>query len=175
MSKVFHVIHHKIFVIVNISVCAFCFWGAKCPVSLLIKDAGNLVTDVAIRLHRAVFPVVMTEIAHLTAIRRIVVFFQCIYNKMTQVKRITAYRAGGVQDIRIILAHDAIPMLIDPTAKILSYKAFDAVIYAILAKRNTGTKKHLYFLGGMVYGSTDHLRWRSCLVRGCSYGRTIGI
>ena len=115
--------------------------------SLLIKDAGNLVTDVAIRLHRAVFPVVMTEIAHLnlTAIRRIVVFFQCIYNKMTQVKRITAYRAGGVQDIRIILAHGAIPMLIDPTAKILSYKAFDAVIYAILAKRNTGTKKHLYF------------------------------
>ena len=47
---------------------------------VLIKGAGDLATGTAVRLHRAGFRVVMTDIARPTAVRRTVVFCQCMYD-----------------------------------------------------------------------------------------------
>ena len=57
---------------------------------VLIKGAGDLATGTAVRLHRAGFRVVMTDIARPTAVRRTVAFCQCMYDGTAQVEGIAA-------------------------------------------------------------------------------------
>ncbi len=106
---------------------------------ILIKGAGDLATGTAVRLHRAGFPVVMTDIPQPTAVRRTVAFCQCMYDGATQVEGITARRAADASEARAILAAGEIPVLADPEAHILKELPFDGVVDAILAKRNLGT------------------------------------
>lgn len=106
---------------------------------VLIKGAGDLATGTAVRLHRAGFPVVMTDIAQPTAVRRTVAFSQCMYDGVTEVEGITARRAANGEEANAILAAGEIPVLADPEAGILKELRFDAVVDAILAKRNLGT------------------------------------
>ena len=60
---------------------------------VLIKGAGDLATGTAVRLYRAGIPVVMTEVARPTAVRRTVAFSQCMYDGAAQVEGISARRA----------------------------------------------------------------------------------
>ena len=47
---------------------------------VVIRGAGDLATGTAVRLHRAGFRVVMTDLARPTAVRRTVAFSQCMYD-----------------------------------------------------------------------------------------------
>ena len=107
---------------------------------VLIKGAGDLATGTAVRLHRAGFPIVMTDIHQPTAVRRTVAFCQCMYDGVTEVEGITARRAANVEEVQAILAAGEIPVLADPEAHILKELHFDAVVDAILAKKNLGTR-----------------------------------
>ncbi|MBM6722114.1 selenium-dependent molybdenum cofactor biosynthesis protein YqeB [Pseudoflavonifractor phocaeensis] len=106
---------------------------------VLIKGAGDLATGTAVRLHRAGFPVVMTDIAQPTAVRRTVAFSQCMYDGVAVVEGITARRAANGEEASAMLAAGEIPVLVDPEARILDELPFGAVVDAILAKRNLGT------------------------------------
>ena len=106
---------------------------------VLVKGAGDLATGTAVRLHRAGFPIVMTDIDQPTAVRRTVAFSQCMYDGVTQVEGITARRAANGEEVRAILAAGEIPVLADPEAHILKELHFDAVVDGILAKKNLGT------------------------------------
>ena len=107
---------------------------------VLIKGAGDLATGTAVRLHRAGFRVVMTDIEQPTAVRRTVAFCQCIYDGAVTVEGITARRANGKEEALSILEKGEIPVLVDPEAKILRELPFDNLVDAILAKKNMGTK-----------------------------------
>ena len=106
---------------------------------VLIKGAGDLATGTAVRLYRAGFQIVMTDIDQPTAVRRTVAFCQCMYDGVTEVEGITARRAADGAEAQAILAAGEIPVLCDPEAVILKELHFDAVVDAILAKRNLGT------------------------------------
>ena len=106
---------------------------------VLIKGAGDLATGTAVRLHRAGFQVVMTEVERPTAVRRTVAFSQCMYDGWAQVEGISARRVISAQEAREALAAGEIPVLCDPEAHILQELPFDALVDAILAKRNLGT------------------------------------
>ena len=106
---------------------------------VLVKGAGDLATGTAVRLHRARFQVVMTDIEQPTAVRRTVAFCQCMYDGTAQVEGITARRAADQGEARAILAAGEIPVLCDPRADILYQLPFGAVVVAILAKKNLGT------------------------------------
>ena len=106
---------------------------------VLIKGAGDLATGTAVRLHRAGFSVVMTDIAQPTAVRRTVAFSQCMYDGVSEVEGITARRAANGEEASAMLAAGEIPVLVDPEARILNELPFGAVVDAILAKRNLGT------------------------------------
>lgn len=67
--------------------------GAGRIMLVLIKGAGDLATGTAVRLYRAGIPVVMTEVAQPTAVRRTVAFSQCMYDGAAQVEGISARRA----------------------------------------------------------------------------------
>ncbi len=107
---------------------------------VLIKGAGDLASGAAHRLCRAGIQVVMTELAQPTAVRRTVAFCPCIYDGTAEVEGITARRAGGPAEVRAILDRGEIPVLIDPGAEIRDKLPFDALVDAVLAKRNTGTR-----------------------------------
>ncbi len=106
---------------------------------VLIKGAGDLATGTAIRLYRAGLQVVMTDLALPTAVRRTVAFCQSIYDGSTQVEGITARRVDGPVQAALCLERGEVPVLVDPKAAILGALPFDAVVDAILAKKNLGT------------------------------------
>jgi len=84
--------------------------------------------------------VVMTDLAQPTAVRRTVAFSQAVYDGSTQVEGVTARRARSrLEAVEAIWAGE-IPVLADPQAEILGKMPFDALVDAILAKRNTGTR-----------------------------------
>ena len=106
---------------------------------VLIKGAGDLATGTAVRLHRAGFRVVMTDLEQPTAVRRTVAFCQCMYDGTAAVEGITARRCGSAGEAEAALARGEVPVLPDPRAHILTQLPFDALVDAILAKRNLGT------------------------------------
>ena len=107
---------------------------------VLIRGAGDLASGIALRLHHAHMQVVMTDLPHPTAIRRTVCFSQALLFGTMQVEDMIAERAVSLEDIPAILARGNIAVLADPEAKCIARLHPDAVVDAILAKRNLGTR-----------------------------------
>lgn len=106
---------------------------------VLIRGAGDMASGVAVRLHRAGFEVIMTDIPLPTHIRRTVAFAQCLYDGEMTLEGITARRADSLDCINDILKQGAIPVLADPDCELLPQLAPRYLVDAILAKRNLGT------------------------------------
>lgn len=111
---------------------------AERPVAL-VKGAGDLATGVALRLHRAGFAVVMTEIARPTAVRRTVAFAEAVYEGNALVEGVDGVKAADTEAVRRLLKAGKIPVIVDPVAAIRQEIAPVLVVDAILAKRNLGT------------------------------------
>lgn len=107
---------------------------------VLIRGAGDLATGVAIRLLRAGFRVAMTDIAAPTAIRRTVAFSEAVRHGQATVEGVTARLARDASDALAITQGGNIAVLVDPQAKCREQLLPHALIDAILAKRNTGTR-----------------------------------
>jgi xanthine dehydrogenase accessory factor len=84
--------------------------------------------------------VVMTDIEAPTAIRRTVCFSQAIPNGSAKVEDVTSIFADSVDKVEEIIRNNAIPVLADPNANCITALRPDALVDAILAKRNLGTK-----------------------------------
>ena len=107
---------------------------------VLIRGAGDLATGIALRLHRAPFAVVMTDLPRPTAIRRTVCFSEAIVKGSTVVEGVTARLAKTAAEAKEILRSGEIPVLPDPDCRLAKELCPDALVDAILAKRNLGTK-----------------------------------
>ena len=107
---------------------------------VLIRGAGDLASGIALRLHHAGFQIVMTDLPKPTAIRRTVCFSQAILFETMRVEDVTARFAASPDEVPRILANREIAVLADPDAACISALHPAAVVDAILAKRNLGTK-----------------------------------
>ena len=107
---------------------------------VLIKGAGDLASGVAVRLHRAGMKIIMTDIPEPTVIRRTVSFAQAVYDGETTVEDIQGKKVENAQEALAVIETGKIPVIIDPACNILRELKFDAVIDAILAKKNVNTK-----------------------------------
>lgn len=107
---------------------------------VIIRGAGDLASGIALRLHHAKMQVVMTDLPQPTAIRRTVCFSQAILLGKARVEDATAVFAPTAESALEILKDGNIPVLADPEANCISQLKPDAVVDAILAKRNLGTK-----------------------------------
>ena len=107
---------------------------------VVIRGAGDIATGVALRLWRAHIRVVLTDLDRPTAIRRTVCFSQAIVHGETSVEGVIARRADSPAHALELLAQGAIPVLADPEGDCVSTLDPDAVVDAILAKKNLGTK-----------------------------------
>lgn len=106
---------------------------------VLIRGAGDIATGIALRLHRAGMQVVMTDLSQPTAIRRTVCFSQAIVLGETCVEDVTARFAADPAQVETIWAAGEIPVLADPEGECRKILHPDAMVDAILAKRNLGT------------------------------------
>lgn len=107
---------------------------------VVIRGAGDIATGIALRLYRAHFQIVMTDLDRPTAIRRTVCFSQAILLGECSVEGVAARRAECAGQALELLAQGLIPVLADPEGVCIPRLKPDAVVDAILAKRNLGTR-----------------------------------
>ena len=106
----------------------------------VIRGAGDIATGAALRLWRSGIQVVMTDLPAPTAIRRTVCFSQAIVLGRTTVEDVTAARAETAEQALALLRQGVIPVLPDPEGTCVPVLGPDALVDAILAKRNLGTR-----------------------------------
>lgn len=107
---------------------------------VVIKGAGDIASGIALRLYRARFDIVMTEIARPTSIRRTVSFSEAVPLGETSVEGVTAELVYSADEARQAAARGRVAVLVDPEAACIRGLKPDAVVDAILAKTNLGTR-----------------------------------
>ena len=105
---------------------------------VMIRGGGDIATGIALRLWRSGMDVCICEIPAPTAIRRTVCFSEAVRLGETAVEGVAA-RLCEMEEIPDLLDQRVIPVLIDPAGDAIPVLAPDAVVDAILAKRNLGT------------------------------------
>ena len=106
---------------------------------VVIRGAGDLASGVALRLWRAGMDVVLLDVEKPTAIRRTVAFSEAIVHGEQTVEDVTA-RLATAETAEETLAAGMIPVLVDPEGRSIPTLRPDALVDAILAKRNLGTE-----------------------------------
>ena len=106
---------------------------------VVIRGGGDLATGTALRLYRAGMEVVVCETAVPTSIRRTVCFSEAVRLGETEVEGVTA-RLAALPDLPDLLGRGIVPVLADPEGACIPALAPDAVVDAIIAKRNLGTR-----------------------------------
>jgi xanthine dehydrogenase accessory factor len=84
--------------------------------------------------------VIVTEIVQPTAIRRTVAFASAIYERVHVVDGVTARLVGDDKGVDACWASNEVPVLVDPSATVVKRSRPEAVIDALVAKRNKGTR-----------------------------------
>ena len=107
---------------------------------VLIRGAGDIATGIALRLHRSGLQVVMTDLPRPTAIRRTVCFSPAITDGETTVEGVRAVYAPDTAAAKKYLSQGEVPVLADPELACRDALHPDALVDAILAKRNLGTR-----------------------------------
>lgn len=107
---------------------------------IIIRGAGDLATGIALRLYRAKMNIIMTDLPVPTAIRRTVAFSEAIRNGTTTVEGLEARLANSPEEALALTKQGRIAVLADPEGNCIKALHPDAVVDAILAKRNLGTK-----------------------------------
>ena len=107
---------------------------------VIVRGAGDLATGIALRLHRAHFRIVMTEIAQPTTIRRTVSFSEAVRCGNTEVEGVRAVLADSPAQALELAESGKLAVLVDPLGESVPVLHPDALVDAILAKRNLGTR-----------------------------------
>lgn len=106
---------------------------------ILIKGAGDLATGIAYRLHTCGYPILMTETAVPTTVRRTVAFSQAVYEGSCTVEGMSAVLVSDLAEALRVQEAGNIPVIVDETASVMREYKPEIVIDAIIAKKNLGT------------------------------------
>ena len=110
---------------------------------IIVRGGGDMATGVIHRLWSAGFPVLILESARPTAIRRQVALCEAVYEGAATVEGATAQRIEDVSQVSAVLAAGKIPLLVDEAGESIARLHPAAVVDAILAKRNLGTRRDM--------------------------------
>lgn len=110
---------------------------------VVIRGAGDIASGIALRLFRAGMQVVMCDLAVPTSIRRTVCFSEAIRLGETRVEGVRGVLCADVPSARAAAATGDVAVLVDPEAACVRELAPDALVDAILAKRNLGTTRDM--------------------------------
>lgn len=110
---------------------------------IIVRGGGDLATGTIHKLYKSGFSVLILEIATPSAIRRNVAFSEAVYQGSQQVENVTCYLADSLDHAKTLLNEGKLVMLIDPAGTAIAELKPLAVIDAILAKKNLGTRKDM--------------------------------
>lgn len=103
---------------------------------ILVRGAGDIATGCILRLHRCGYRVAALETERPMAIRRTVALSEAVYEGEASVEGVRARRVERLPEEPA----DFVPVLVDPGAEILRQLRPAALVDAILAKKNLGTR-----------------------------------
>lgn len=105
-----------------------------------IRGAGDIASGIAFRLYQSGFSIVMSDLSVPTSIRRTVCFSEAIIKGITIVDQVTAEHAKDADEATQVLSRGNIAVLADPEGEQTKRLQPVAMVDAILAKRNLGTR-----------------------------------
>lgn len=106
---------------------------------IIVRGGGDIATGTIYKLHQSGYPVLVTEIANPSAIRRQVAFSEAVYEKSYTVEGVTCYFAENLTQAYDLMEHGKIALMIDPVGAVIREVKPAAVVDGILAKKNLGT------------------------------------
>ena len=106
---------------------------------ITVRGGGDIATGTIYKLHQSGYPVLVTEIANPSAIRRQVAFSEAVYEKSYTVEGVTCYFAENLTQAYDLMEHGKIALMIDPVGAVIREVKPAAVVDGILAKKNLGT------------------------------------
>jgi xanthine dehydrogenase accessory factor len=111
---------------------------------VVVRGAGDLATGCIARLVRAGFRVAALETAEPSSIRRTVCLSEAMYQGKAEVEGVRAIRTGSMEELLAALERfgpgGPVPLLDDPHCAVLARLRPLALVDAIIAKRNLGTR-----------------------------------
>lgn len=109
--------------------------------TVIVRGGGDLATGTIYKLVKSGFPVLILEVAQPSAIRRNVAFCEAVYKGTQTVEDMTCYLAESLEQAEQFLLAGKLTVLVDPMGESISKLQPLAVVDAILAKKNLGTRR----------------------------------
>ena len=81
---------------------------------IIVRGGGDIATGTIYKLHQSGYPVLVTEIANPSAIRRQVAFSEAVYEKSYTVEGVTCYFAENLTRAYELLKQRKVALMIDP-------------------------------------------------------------
>lgn len=110
---------------------------------IIVRGGGDLATGTIYKLKKSGFPVLILEVATPSAIRRNVAFCEAVYQGTQTVEDMICYLAESLEQAEQLLWEGKLAVLVDPTGESIPKLKPLAVVDAILAKKNLGTKRDM--------------------------------
>ena len=110
---------------------------------IVVRGGGDLATGTIYKLHQCGFPVLVLETEKPSAIRRNVAFSEAVYQGTQTVEGTTCTLAASVEEAAALLNAGKLTMLNDPEGESIFHFQPLAVVDAILAKKNLGTRRDM--------------------------------
>jgi len=110
---------------------------------IIIRGGGDLATGVAQKFYRAGFDILVLEAHAPTAIRRAVSLSEAVYEGQSAVEDMHCQKVTTIGEVEACWHDNIIPLLVDPEGISIQSIKPNAVIDAIIAKKNLGTNKSM--------------------------------
>ena len=110
---------------------------------VIVRGGGDIASGTIMKLYKCGYSVLVLEIPTPSSIRRNVSFSEAVYEKKSKVEDVTCYLAENIAEAKNFLDMGRLTMIVDPDCNCLSELKPIALIDAILAKKNLGTKKDM--------------------------------
>ena len=112
---------------------------------VLVRGAGDLATGTILKLYESGFSILAVECARPSAIRRAAAFCEAVYDGATTVEGVTCRRLAAPDPDAVTQCWERreIPLLVDETLECCKILQPAAVVDAILAKKNLGTRRDM--------------------------------
>ena len=114
---------------------------------IIVRGGGDLATGTIHKLHQCGYTVLVLETAKPTAIRRKAAFSEAVYDGSCTVEGVECRRADTKQQCIQAWEEHAVVLMIDPDGQMIKEMQPQALVDAILAKKNLGTKKEMAAYG----------------------------
>ena len=108
---------------------------------VLVRGGGEMASGIVHRLHLCHMKVFITETTSPTTVRRAVAFAEAVYQGSQTIEGVRAVRVSSAEEAYRIWDQGAIPLFVDPEARIRETLRPVVVVDAIMAKKSTGTDR----------------------------------